>query len=291
MDARRRKILCLGMSCVDAKQVHGAVLGGAAVTESLQVAVDCVERGILTQMDCRDLARCIAMEKECQVDVCCVSQEEAAVCRADRHCEGNFNRSTFAMRMDRHFGRCQFDQITLDYFWAPAGWNEAHWKRSFFQETLVRFAADGLIAPALSRNGDTPSGLRRATILPFCFHCLREVVVGFHKLRVCYNAAFVRKHELGGIALWTGTQSIDPDCMQAVLGKQTDQEEICCTSDLRSLEQCVEDDRTKVKLSRVVEQLKDPGNVQFVVLEPLAQCNIKEGRVGCHIGLGLWRQL
>ena len=97
----------------------------------------------------------------------------------------------------------------------------------------------------------------------------------------------MRKHELGGTALWTGTQSIDPDCMQAVLGKQIDQEEICCTLDLRSLEQCVEDDGTKVELSRVVERLKDPGNVRFIALEPLAQFDVREGRVGCHIGLGL----
>ena len=160
MDVRRRKILCLGMLHVDAKQVHGAVVGGAIATESLQVAVDCVECSILTQMDGRDLARCMATEKECQVDVHCVSQEEAAVCQADRQCKGNFNLSTFAMRLDWHFGRCQFDQIILDCFWAPAGWNKMHWKRSFFQETLVHFAADGLIAPALSRNGDTTSRLR-----------------------------------------------------------------------------------------------------------------------------------
>ena len=98
--------------------------------------------------------------------------------------------------MDQYFGRCQFDQIILDYFWAPAGWNKMHWKRSFFQETLVHFAADGMIAPALSQSVDMQSVLRRAVILPFCLHCLREVVVGFPKLRVHYNMVFMRKDEL-----------------------------------------------------------------------------------------------
>ena len=80
-------ILCLGMSYVDVNgqmsDVDSEVSGGIVTADLLKVAVDCVERGILTEMDGRDLAHCVATEKECQVDVYSVSQEKAALYRAD----------------------------------------------------------------------------------------------------------------------------------------------------------------------------------------------------------------
>ena len=89
---------------------------------SVEQAVECVRRGILTEMDARDLARCIATE-QCGdgLKVYTVSKEVGGVYREDRHIYANFNNSRgFCNKLIESFGQdVQFQQVILDYYWMP----------------------------------------------------------------------------------------------------------------------------------------------------------------------------
>ena len=90
---------------------------------SVDRAVECVRRGILTEMDARDLARCVATEKACDVDCYSSSREIGAVYRDDRHVYGDFNNRNFCKTLKKAFGEdIQFSQVILDYYWMPSGW-------------------------------------------------------------------------------------------------------------------------------------------------------------------------
>jgi len=97
------KVLLLGMSYPDVPAVIARegkkgrkVINGEA---SIGSAVECVEKGVLTEMDGRDLARCIATEVTQGVEAFTVSQE-AAIYRHDKHCQGSFNRTDFVKKND-----------------------------------------------------------------------------------------------------------------------------------------------------------------------------------------------
>lgn len=90
---------------------------------SVDQAIECVRRGILTEMDARDLARCVATEQACDVDAYSSSREIGAVYRDDRHVYGDFNNRNFCKTLKKAFGQdVQFSQVILDYYWMPSGW-------------------------------------------------------------------------------------------------------------------------------------------------------------------------
>ena len=104
----RPKILCLGVSYPDIvanqnvaqissikHQNDNLFMEKTTTTSSADIAIQCVQQKVLNQMDGRDLARCLATEDICHVDVYCVSQEDGAIYRSDRHVHANFNRRTF----------------------------------------------------------------------------------------------------------------------------------------------------------------------------------------------------
>ena len=90
---------------------------------SVEQAVECARRGILTEMDARDLARCVATEQVCEVDCYSASREIGAIYRDDRHVYGDFNNRNFCKSLKKAFGDdIQFSQVILDYYWMPSGW-------------------------------------------------------------------------------------------------------------------------------------------------------------------------
>lgn len=303
MKKERPKILCLGVSypCIAAnlERQHGhsmsSTAAGAAASSAefsyndddeddddaaaaaastmsiVDRTIQLVDEKVLTQMDARDLARCQATEEHCGFDVFCVSQEQGAMYRPDRHLEANFNGRHFVKHLQQHFKDCQFDQIVLDYFWIPPAWNQSHWKRAFFEKTLVAFAQSRLLRiasrPPELLHGNYPRGV---IYLPFCFHCFKEVVATFDKLSQFYNVSFLRKGELKQVALWSGTQTIHAGTMQSVFGKQLDQEEMYCTITEQQLKFMEEDpDISRSTLMEIASSLEDFPDIRFIVLEPL----------------------
>ena len=241
---RNTMILCLGMSYPSINETikrssrggkDWSKICGCHIEEGRQIEliVRLVRLGILTQMDGRDLVRCLAMEEVCPVAIFCVSQERAAVYDKHHHLEADFNSRRFVKELERWLSGRTFDQVILDYFWTPPGWNESHWRQSFFDEILVLFAQRGLLESVPKHPEYITGRFRRGVVyLPFCLHCLKEVVAAYGKLSVFYNVKFLHRDNLDEIPLWVGTQSLDEDLMCSVFGKQLQQEEIyCCVTE------------------------------------------------------------
>jgi len=250
----RMKILLLGVSFAE------SVATVSRVKEE-------VMQGRLSQIDGRDLVRCLMLEEKCNVDVYTVSLESAAVYRRERHFNGDFNHRNFVRDVNNWFGFCQFEQIILDYFWMPPGcWERQHWKRSFFQKTLVGFAADNLL---VNISGD---GAKCGVIyLPFSFYCFKEVAVAWDKLRPFYSVYYVRKGDLGEHLLWYATQFINGSDMLNVFGKQIDQEEEYCSFELCRMQEmlAVDDSVTIEQLRKIAIELERFRDIRFIALSRL----------------------
>ena len=277
--ANKAKALLLGMSYPDVKEqmdTHGfdpdiLVHKSASVDQ----AVECVRRGILTEMDARDLARCLATEMAGNVDVYTVSKEIGAVYRKDRHVHANFNARSFCATLREAFGEdIQFTQVILDYYWMPTGWLVTRWARTLFQKTLPDLVRYNLLAfPSKRRAPGKKKELEVGVVyLPFCSHCVKEVVGAIDVLSEYYQISFVKKQDLAGHALWRGTMQIDADTMQTRLGKRLDQEEVYCTFRPKDIYESMEDPHvSKAAVMKVLQAIPDYGDVRMIRLKPLRQ--------------------
>ena len=223
---QKPKALLLGISypsVEDQMETHGFDPDVLTLQEpSVDQAVECVRRGIFTEMDARDLARCVATEQAGEMDVYTVSKEIGAQYRSDRHLNANFNARKFCKILQQSFGdNIQFSQVILDYYWMPTGWLVTRWAKTLFSQTLpdlVRF--NMLTYPSKrkkTRKGELEVGV---VYLPFCAHVTKEIVGAIDVLSDYYQVSFVKKQDLPGHCLWKGTMAIEADTMQHRLGKR-----------------------------------------------------------------------
>jgi hypothetical protein len=281
----RPKILCLGVSYPDVDATMASKNLRPVRSPSIDQILKYVQMGVFTQMDGRDLCRVLSSERNCGVDVYTVSQERAGIYRSDRHLHANFNRTKFVKQLVEELGvmNVAFEQIILDYFWIPAGWDNQHWSSSFFETTLMELAKNNLLMQTpTSTTTTTPNVLlRRGIYLPFCLHSFKEVMAAFEKtIRYWYDVRFLRKQELHEIALWVGTQNIPGSHMQSILGKRCDQEEVYCTFTKKQIQQSMMNDHriSKKQLMDIVTSLDDFGSIRFMVLER-KNCSSRLGRI------------
>ncbi len=211
-------------------------------------AIELVRRGILTEMDGRDLARVLALEANNDMLAYTVSMEKGAI-YGKRHLEANFNRPNFIKLVRKEWHLKTFRQVILDYFWIPAGsWAMDHWKTSFFrtilpglvEENMLNFGdvdKDSALVQASEENGSMDFIFSSAAVvyLPFCSHCFREVVASYDVLSKFYTISFIRRDQLDEHSLWKSTNTISPDAMQHWLGKAVNQEEAYCKIKLQEI--------------------------------------------------------
>jgi hypothetical protein len=306
MTTERPKILCLGVSYAD---LHAALNAKAASHPSftataqsfndaaitVDTVIQCVQDKIINPMDGRDLTRVVATEATCHVDVYCVSQEQGTLYRTDRHLHANFNRPSFVKKLSSTFTQDQqpqqYDQIILDYFWIPTGWDVHHWNKTFFETTLIQFAQRKLIVASPSLPSIVPNDrvYRRGIYLPFCLHCFQAIDTYRSKLQQYYNISYLRRNELHCMTLWVGTQSINDNQMQHILGKRIDQEEVYCTFSIRHIQEMESSGSgaSKQELIHVATSLPDFSAIRFILLEPLplADLTSKDTRGDNHNSL------
>jgi len=321
----RPKILCLGMSYPSLENQlkfynvdladwlgDGRTLADITVEDIFQ----CVGQGMLTEMDARDLARCVATEIATNTEVYTVSQEKAAEYDETRHLHANFNRHRFVQSLHFSFGRddkgylqkkddsddkyqgrkmhpdftVRFRQAILDYFWIPQGWDQHHWSPSLFSDILPTLVRNGLLDTDddddNSINQNTPCGV----YLPFCFHVFRQVINALPILREYFAITFLRKKDLHEVALWKGTQTIDECRMKSLLGKRRDQEEVYCTFGSQEVTEAGEGPRDEPKkiLVDILTRLEDFDDIRMIKLRPLKQHNpLKKIPVRLHEKGGL----
>ena len=238
----------------------------------VEQAVECVRRGVLTEMDARDLARCVATEEVCDVNVFSTSREIGAVYREDRHIYADFNNRNFCKKLKEAFGDdVQFSQIILDYYWMPTGWLVTRWAKTLFQRTLPDLVRNNLLKFPNKRRPN--STFEEGTVmLPFCAHVCKELVGGIHILKDYYAISFITKDDLPQHSLWRGTMDIDGEIMQTRLGKRLDQEEVYCTFDPKDIYKSMEDAHIdKADVMRVLLAIEDYDNIRMIKLRPLRQ--------------------
>jgi hypothetical protein len=244
---------------------------------SVEQSVEVVRRGILTEMDGRDLARIVATEKANGVDAYTVSKEIGAVYRDDRHLHANFNARNFVSKLKDAFGDdIQFSQIILDYYWMPTGWLVTRWAKNLFQKTLPELVKENILTYPSTRGRtnkrkkiDMDEGV---VYIPFCAHVCKELVGAIDILEHYYAITFVKKSDLPGHSLWKGTMDIDADLMQTRLGKRLDQEEIYCTFRPKDIYESMEDSHvTKPSVMRILMAIEDYDNIRMIRLKPLRQ--------------------
>ena len=176
----RRSGNLLAPSVVDDHSSSSSINSNVAQLSKLDSIIQLVVDKVLNQMDGRDLVRCQATEDLCRVDVYCVSQEQGALYRPDRHMDANFNGRNFVKHLKIRFKGCQFDQILLDYFWIPPAWNQSHWKRSFFEKTLVDLVVNSIIRIAHFPPEYSDGQYQRGVVyFPFCFNILKKILATF----------------------------------------------------------------------------------------------------------------
>ena len=257
---------------------------------SVDQAVECVRRGIMTEMDARDYARCVATEQATGSDVYTVSMEMGGRYRDDRHMHGNFNSRNFVKSLRKKFGNdIAFSQIVLDYYWMPTGWLVTRWAKTLFQQTLPDLVRYNLLQFPIGSRRQRRDGAESSSnkenaggedqqldvgvvYLPFCAHCCKEVVGAIDILEKYYAIDFITKDQLPKHALWKGTMQIDGHIMQTRLGKRLDQEEVYCTFKPKDIYESMEDSHiSKPAVMKVLLRIPNYDDVRMIRLRPLRQ--------------------
>jgi len=249
-------VLCLGMSYAESIGSENLL----QPLESVEQAVELVRRNILTEMDGRDLARCLALEESNKYLAYTVSLCSSAK-YSRRHLSLNFNRANFSREMKNVWGpRLRFKQIILDYFWIPSGsWMMDHWKKSFFENTIPSFVTQELLMPD-----------EGAVYLPFCLYVVGQLISAGECLARYYNISFLYKDQLSENALWLATSQISPAVMQNWFGKAINQEEVYCTLTPSEVYNSIDfDNFRKQDVLNVLRGIENFDNVRMIKLQVL----------------------
>jgi len=159
-----------------------------------------------------------------------------------------------------------------------------HWKPTLFDTTLPNFVTMGMLdfstgVPDGKRNShlfahSTAGSGGGVVYLPFCFHCVKEVVAAIVTLSKYYVISFLSKSDLREHALWSATNIIDPVTMQNWFGKAIDQEEVYCTFTSQEVYSAADEAHVrKDDVLKVLRGIEDFKNVRMIKLKALEKYN------------------
>ena len=160
----------------------------------------------------------------------------------------------------------------MDYCWiSTTGWQSIRWGSTLFNTTIPNFVKKGFID---FRNLNFKNQEPPCLYLPFCRHCLIEIVAAYREISECYTIQFLTKEKLPNNVLWEGTSHIDVDKMQNILGKNPNQEEQYCKVTKRELDQMNMFGRvTKEDVISVYNKIDRVDDVRMIRLEVLHKYN------------------
>jgi hypothetical protein len=144
-----------------------------------------------------------------------------------------------------------FEEISLDYYYAPSIWSVQRWKNPFFSKTLIDLKS------VLTNTG--------AIYLPFMPICFEQITRNLSLIERHYIISYVRKGCLDEVMLWTGTQQIAQDTMLRVFGKNRNEEESRCNVSLSLLRASCDETVSSFLLNRFVE-LDKSEDIRFIRL-------------------------
>jgi hypothetical protein len=176
--------------------------------QSVALAVECVEKDIMSRQQARDFARLVATERCCGVRACTVGLSDQKV-DTERHLTGNMKKGvSLASDIAKKWPSIRFRQIILDYFRIPKGWlRERIGGREFV--TLLECFPD-----LLERDG--------RVYLPFSIDLYECIVAWEMVLKKCYTISYLDADAAAAeCALVQGTDTIDTNTM-GFLGMPSD---------------------------------------------------------------------
>jgi len=285
-DTNRKRMLCLGMSLVNLRQLveeektnrspaspgeQRNVKDGiqSALEENSWIAaVRAVRAGIMTECYGRDLARCMATEAACNVRISTVSIQLGSSLHDERHVSCDCNNGKELCRKLRPLG--PFAVVALDYFWQPTSAFERHWRDGFYRCTLPSLAKSGIVEQTGS------------IYLPFNPSAFKRVLTYRDDILPYYSISFIWKENMHENPIYKGTQRIDDVRDQKTLGKAWDQEEKYCRFTRRQACAGMEDGFiTNAELRRYSDRLEDFECIRFIKLAVVSKdCAINSsGRI------------
>ena len=227
----------------------------------------------------------VALEANNDILAYTISMEQGAY-YDQRHLCANFNNRTLIQQMHRRWGKTvKFRQVILDYFWSPSGsWAQKHWQKSFFNENIPRMVTEQMLnfgdlendSVFISSNEDTVhdegyiASTAAVVYLPFCSHCLSQVVACHDNLSQYYTISFLRKDQLEEHTLFKATNTICAESMRGWLAKTINQEEIYCKLDTRQIKHGTGDHSvTTEDVLDVFNKIDRPDEVRMIKLTAL----------------------
>lgn len=237
----RPLVLLFGMSFAMCKKDRGNQQDPATFGNFLQnlpAVVNATKEDRIKAKDGRDLARILTLREKCNAECITVSLDgkgsRAPEYRPDRHIHGNFNNRRFIRDLNGLLGNRRnpkFQQVTLDWFYAPPNYTDNNWDVGFFHKTLPRLAELKLLVNPFTENcGELfQNGYGVGCIyIPFCTFTVDSVGKGpvFKALCDYYDISFLIKEQMGECMLYYSTLTIKPDDMEAFFDKKLDQKEV-----------------------------------------------------------------
>lgn len=235
------KVLLLGMKYIKIKENQQTFNG----------LIELVNNKRITVADGRDMIRILALKRMYNAECYTVSLQEEN-CDARNHLNTDYNHYKFVSKLQKGFGKIEFEQIILDWFWTPSSWLASQNRLKFFSETLENLVERNVLKGSL--------------FLPFNTHFVEHIVAVKKKIEKSYYIKFVPKSSRENSFLWFATESVNPAELQA-LGKEPHQDNKYNTVDINKAKQVLDGKiANKEEVISFLKDIKDIDEIRFIEL-------------------------
>ena len=177
-----------------------------------------VQNNIITDMVGRDFLRIQQVESKYNATVFTVSKDSSQ--NPNHTGPLDFTGRRFLTELQENIGKVQFDEVTIDWFWAPSSWFKSNFKASFFTKIIPDLATTKLLKGCIH--------------LPFNMFMV-EHIFGYKKLiDKHYQISFVEETSEFHSLLWNATLEIEEEKINA-LGKDHNQANRYCTMNIQTI--------------------------------------------------------
>ena len=216
-----------------------------------------IEYNKISPSSARDMIRILSLEYmyNCYCYTISILETEND---SNRHSNINFNNRKFCKSLiQKYTQNISFKEVILDYFFMPNSWQKDHWKESFFRNTIPDLFKTGLLEE---------DGL---IFIPFCLHCLEQIVINIEIISEIYCIEFVPIEDLKkSHKLWNATQIIPDSDFNNIFGKDKKQEEIYCVLTINQIKSSVQCKHIRNKLISVMEKINNVTKIRMIKLYP-----------------------
>ena len=227
---RPKTILILGMSYSHLREEY-----------DLCDLIEMVRTRQMNEIDGRDQARIMSIEKMCDHRVMTVSTQTAREYHPERHLNACFNHRTFIAQLRTFLSSSsgvmdrRISQVYLDYYWSPRLWTKSTWRWGLFSN-LIKMVDGGMFNCGgdndwfYDESGNYVDSMFGVVYLPLCDTCVDIIIDNYDYFSDRFFMRCLYKWELDEHHLWKGLDENQElkSIMKSVFGKQPNQEDEYC---------------------------------------------------------------